>query len=108
MNNVNCHFDEMALCNVDHLILGLNFTADLKSNIHTEKRSFSCRKLVFQNVSAGMAYPGLSTAVKLELCERVGLPTLLYCSDVSSFNKTESKHFDATQSNIIKQVLWFP
>ena len=109
MNSVNWHLDEMALCNVDHLeILGLNFTKDMKPNIHIEKRSSACRKSVFQYVSAGMAYPGLSTAVKLELWERVGLPTLLFGSDVFTFNKAQLGLLDATQCNIIKQVLGFP
>ena len=108
LDNINWYLDDKALCTTDHLeILGFNFTKEMKSDVHIEKRSSACRRSIFQYVSAGMSYPGLSTDVKLELWEKVGLPTLLYGSDVFNINKSQMKRIDATQSNIIKQVLGF-
>ena len=108
-NNVNWYLEEKALYTIAHLyILGLNFNKDMTSVIHIDKRSSACRRSIFQYVSAGMSYPGLSTDVKLELWDKVGLTTLVYGLDVLNINKSHTKRVGATQSNIIKHGLGFP
>ena len=76
---------------VDNLdILGVNFTSNMKYDIHINTRVQKCKRSMYALSNSGMRYPGLSSSTKSHLFRSVCQPTLMY--GVECFNVTSKKY----------------
>ena len=88
-------------------ILGIRFSSRHTYCDHVEQRVNSARRAMHSLSSVGMAYPGLSSDVKIHLWKTIGSPSLLYGMDGVHLTKSSLKRLDSFQGSIIKQVLGF-
>ena len=90
---------------VDNLdVLGVNFTSNMKYDIHINTRVQKCKRSMYALSNSGMRYPGLSSSTKSHLFRSVCQPTLMYgveCLNVTSKNIND---LNSAQGSVIKHV----
>jgi hypothetical protein len=92
--------------NSDQLeILGVTFSPDCRSTLHTNKRIKSARASLFGLSPVGMAFPGLDTDVKLHLWKSTCLPALVYGCDGMNMDNHNLKSLNSVQGSSLKGVL---
>ena len=83
---------------------GVNFTSNVKYDIHINTRVQKCKRSMYALSNCGMRYPGLSSSTKSHLFRSVCQPTLMYGVECLNVTSKNSNDLNSAQGSVIKHI----